>query len=346
MKKETLLQALKIVLPGVDRKDALLEGADTFVFDSEWVKTFNDHISVSYPLKFDLTCAVRAEEFFAVINKMNGPEIQFSLEEEKLFAEDEVTTLKMSVLKEQIGRYIDNLSLADLEWKKLPSDFIDGVRQCMFSAAQDAMYGSLNSIYVGGADIVTSDNFRVSWFKMSTEMDDTLLLPLGAARELLKIGTLTEYSLGEAWVHFRNEAGVLFSSRIILGDFPAERIKGLFSGLEGEKKFSFPEKMLESLDRASILAYQDDGEEKDKVEYVTIFENKGYLICRGERSLGTLEDKIKIPKGTFPEKVKIMVPPRFLKAILPKIREFIFKDDRLIIFNSEKYHHLVSTMEQ
>ena len=38
MDRETILQGLKMVMPGVDRKETLLEGSDSFVFDEGWVK--------------------------------------------------------------------------------------------------------------------------------------------------------------------------------------------------------------------------------------------------------------------------------------------------------------------
>ena len=343
MKKDDLVKALKIVLPGVDTKNTLLEGANTFIFEGDWIKTFNDHLSVSYPLKTDLNCAVRAEEFYAVVNRMAGPELEFIFNEDKLTVKDAVTTLVMSTLKENVGKYIDNLNLESVEWFPLPVDFSEGILRCLFSAATDPIYGALNSIYVGGKDILSSDNFRISWFRMAGDDVQQFLMPVGAARELIKMGAMKNYALADAWIHFTDANEVTFSCRRMLGQFPVDNIKSLFDGDMG-KKYRFPEEIAQSLDRVSVLTYTEDN--KDQLDFIGIQEEKGNLIIKGERSYGYIEDKIKLPKDSFPKGVKILVAPKFLKAILPNTKEFSLKDGQLIIFSTEKYNHLISTISK
>jgi hypothetical protein len=108
--------------------------------------------------------------------------------------------------------------------------------------------------------------------------------------------------------------------------------------------YKFPEELLQSLDRVGVMAY-NEGTESD-LDFLSIYEDKGYLVCKGEQAFGTVEDRIKVPKNTFPSKIKLHVTPKFLKSILPLSRDFRLRNERLILFETDKYHHLISTIER
>jgi hypothetical protein len=338
--RNDLVKALKLVLPGVDKKgEVLLEGANTFVFDNDWIKTFNDHLSVSFKLKTGINCAVKAEELYNAVSKMSGLMLDLNVTEEHLTIKDPTTELTMMMAGDSVGKYIDSFDLQNLEWADLPRDFIEGVKQCLFSAANKPDFGILNAIFIGGSDIISSDNFRISWYTMDSEVDK-FLLPLGAAKELCKVPNLTKICVGEAWAHFTDESGVTFSARLFLGEYPAESIAELFEG-DAKSKYSFPEESVNCLDRTNVLSFSDpNGSYED---YVLVREEKGYLIFKGERSYGSIQDKVKIPAKSFPPNIELKISPRFLQSILHKSRQFQLKNDSLIVFKTDKYKHLIAT---
>jgi hypothetical protein len=339
MKREDLVKALRIVMPGVEKSGSnVLEGAETFVMDGEWIKTFNDHLSVSFPLKTGLSCAVRAEEFYSVISKMAGLMVSLKFAKNILTADDGNTTLEMTTTQNQVGQYIENFALGDLKWKDLPKDFFDGLNQCIFSVANRPEYGVLTAIFIGEKDIISSDNFRISWFNMSEKMD-TVLLPLGSAKELVKIPNISKYCIGESWAHFMDAEGVTFSSRIMMGDYPATDIADLFSGDFGNE-YQFPEGMVAAIERTDVMSSVNASSNES---YITVKKVKDQLTLIGNRAYGTIKDKIKIDAKTFPDGIELNIAPKFLKAILGHTRKFHIKDGSLLVFTAPKFRHIVST---
>jgi hypothetical protein len=344
MNRLELLEGLKSVLPGVDQKGTvLLEGANTFIFDTDWIKSFNNNLSVSYAFSSGIKCSVKAEEFFKAINKMTGIEIFMKLEDEKLIVKNTKTKLAMQVSNDQIGEYIDNFKLENLDWKEIPKDFFAGIQQCLFSASSQSSSGVLNAIYINGKNIISSDNYRISWYFLEAEMED-LLLPLAAAKELCKINNLTQYCIGESWAHFANES-IVISIRVMLGDYPMDSIKDFFE-IDKSQKYIFPKEIGESLDRTEILSSIDpEGNYDDFVSIFTqdIKKEGTFLIIKGERTYGSIYDKIKIDPKTFPTDIILKISPKFLHNIIDHSCEFQLKEKNLILFSTNKFKHLIST---
>jgi hypothetical protein len=339
MKRIALLNALKMVLPGVDKSGStVLEGANTFIFDGQYIKSFNDNLSVSYPFETKIKCSIKAEEFFKSIDKMSGEDINIELKDSKLQINDGSTELLMNISEANIEQYIDNFDLDNLDWKDLPKDFFEGINQCIFSASTRPDQGVLNAISINGKNIMSSDNLRISWFVMDGEID-TLLLPLNAAKELCKIPKLSSYFIGENWAHFANEE-VIISTRIMLGEYPSTKIEELFTP-ENSTKYSFPAGTSKSLEKAEILSYSDPEGNYDN--FISIYAQKDHLFFKGERIYGSIKDKIKIDPKSFPADIEIRIAPSFLKSILAHSNEFQVKNESLILFSSNKFKHLIST---
>ena len=74
IEKSKMISILKKCLSGVETKDnLLLEGADTLLFDGEYVHTYNDTISVSVKLTESmngLKGAIKADELYKIISKL------------------------------------------------------------------------------------------------------------------------------------------------------------------------------------------------------------------------------------------------------------------------------------
>ena len=125
MKRIELLDALRKVMPGIGEKNILLEGADSFMFDGGWLKTYNDSISVSYPFNSGIKCLVKAQELFKLLNLLETDEVKILiLSDGKFQLSSGNTTLEMIVLSSEVfSSMVDNLALDSVSWIKLPEDF-------------------------------------------------------------------------------------------------------------------------------------------------------------------------------------------------------------------------------
>jgi len=193
MNRTDLITALKTVIPGVAKGDVLFTGADSFVFRNGLIQSYNDDISVTYPLDTGINGAVKALELFKVLDKMSGSEVDLTISDNSLLVTDGVTELSMQLIEYDIEDLLNDLSINELDWKNLP--------------------GGLTGIHCHGSDVVSSDNFRAMLVTLDGDLGETFTLPSGAVRELLKLDDLEQYAVTESWGHFMSSGGAVFSTR-------------------------------------------------------------------------------------------------------------------------------------
>ena len=79
MKKAELIKALEAVRPGLANKE-MIEQSTSFAFMKDRVVTYNDEISISYPIQdLDLTGAIKAEELYAFLSKAKTEDIDVEI---------------------------------------------------------------------------------------------------------------------------------------------------------------------------------------------------------------------------------------------------------------------------
>jgi len=315
-------------------------GSDFFLFDKNWVRTYNEEISVSYPLKTGIQCSIKATEFLKVLRKMKGEEISLEKEDNclRMSEEGNSTVLEMNILEDKISSFIDSLFLEKVEWKGLPKDFINGLEKCMFSISDDVSLGILTGIFIDGKNLISTDNYRASWFKLKKEMG-SFIIPLSSVKEIVKLKDLEGYGGNETWIHFKSSNGAVFSSRLLTGDYPSDRIKELFDFKEA-KKYKFPKGLSEMLDKAEILAYENFG----SFSFVSLFLEKNNLMIKGEKEFGRIKNKIKTEKESLPDGFKIDISPQFLKSVLKETDEF-YHNENMLVFDRENFKHIIATVK-
>lgn len=341
LNKNELLTTLKMVLPGVDSNSVLFEGMDVFVFDDDVIKSYNNNISVSFPFNIGIKAVIKAFEFYSALSRISGDIIHINCTETQLTVSDDVTMLSMNIVDSaKILSCIESMQLNDIEWDYLPETFVRGVELCSFSIASNTSFGVLNFLRVEGDKIVTSDNFRASVFTLPIDMESFSIMRQ-AALEIVKIVGLNKYAVGEVWVHFKNESGVVFSVRKVVGDYPSDDILNLFEGTKSSI-YKFPIGLKATIDRIAVFSYQ---ETDMLLDYITLEKRKinstWKLVVKGQRVSGSIEDRLPLlSEKSFPDGI-IRVAPKFLKSILAITDEFCIIQDRVVLFRIPNYLHIV-----
>lgn len=337
MNKQELLMALKAVVPGIAKNETILPGADSICFQEGQVKTYNDNLSVLYPLDSGIECSVKAEELIRVLEKMSGLDITLKVEKKSLKITDGTTSLSLLLIESDTAERLASLKLEELDWKDLPEGFSRSLTLCMASVSNNLIHGPLTGIRVNGNDFLSSDNFRATWVVLPEEMEP-FTIPGASVKDLLKIPNLGQYAVTNAWVHFMSESGAVFSSRIIASNFPEDGLKKMFPKSD-KSTFSVPVGMENAIDRVGVLAYtMDDGR-----DYITITPEKDHLIVSGERQFGSIKEKVKMEDGQWPDGIQINVQPKYFLDILTKTRNFQMAD-HLIYFHDKDFKHIISTI--
>jgi len=348
MKKSELLNAIRSVMIGIDKGSAV--GSDFLLFDKNWIRSYKEDICVSFPLETEIQTAVRAEELFKILSRMDAEDVDIVMtNENKLQIKGGKTTLKMNPLqKEQITSSLERawkIQTDDLEWFYLPKTFQEGLELCSFSAGTGPSLGVLAGVHFSNNKAMSTDNYRVSVFTMEESVTSGFTLPTKTVESLIRLGEKFEtISLSKAWAHFSNPGGAIFSSRVLSGEYPADKIEGLFNKMEFDMKVNpleFPKGLEVPLERAKILAGSgDDGWES--LSRVTLSYSKGLLEIRAGKEAGEIIDGVEWANSHIDEGIELKIQPDFLKKILSVSRQFrLSPTKKAVLFTSDKFNHLM-----
>lgn len=329
--RNELLQALAKVKPGLSSK-GIIEQANHFIFTKEGIATYNDFICINFPFKTDLQCSIKADEFYKLLQSMQDEMILIACDKDmKVKINGKATRAGLSAIKEgTIAESIDQLNLVSIKtWKALPENFIEGVKLCMFSISKDVTSGALSSLCVNDGKIVSSDNLRISQFDID-EFKGKALIPLQAVIELVKY-EVKKYHIADSWIHFKTDDDLIFSARLMKGDFPD--VSELLN-LKGNK-IAFPKELKEALKLIKVVV-EDSMDVVDQKISIAISKNK--ITCRGEGNIGWAEQDIDCEyKG---KDIHFLMNPIFLMDILSRTQEMIIGDGKAL-FVVDQFKHIM-----
>lgn len=333
--RKELLQILDVVKPGLSSRD-IVEHLGDFIFTGENVVTYNDNLFISHPLETDGSFMVAATVFHSILSKISDKEVRIIVSKDKIKVKTqndkvEILTSQDEDFMKLIGSWY--VPESDKEFKEVPDDFLRGLRLCSFSASKDETEKYLKFIFVGGDKVVSSDDVRISIYKMEDEFKGFFLLHPSVAQELVTY-KVEKYFIKEPWIYFLCENSVLFCSRIVLGDYPDVTSYFEFEGLE----FEMPKDISECIEKTLVII--DERFEIDKEIDVSIKKDK--LTCVGKGPLGVIKSSMKLDFEV--EDLSFRVNPIFLlEAMQNKDMMFKISEDRqLILFQSDNFQHLMA----
>ena len=348
---------MKLIINATNRLESVLVGTDSFIFTNNRISTFNDEMSFSYPIVTGLNCSIKAADTMKVIDKMKGEEISFKQKDNVVTINDGNTKLKMRTLDgdEEIRSRLESMELESAEWQDLPSDFMEGIRLCYYSAAQDTSIPELSSIMFDDDCLWASDNVRVSRYALSNPISAQLALPLSSIKMLMRLSEKPiKFTSASEWAHFETESGVIFSTAPLdkqYRQFPLDRIKNkLYNDFgpnteEKEDKFKklyeWPSSLSENIDAVGVMA---TAHEDLVVPNIKILRKGDYLILKGKKNYGKAKSRIKIEGEMFDEGIVIRIAPDFLKNITSLTRNFSIYEEGVIKFETEKFWHIMSIL--
>jgi len=330
IKKVKLLEALTKIRPGLSDK-AIIEQTDHFIFDKDFIRSYNDEIAVSFPFKSGFSAAIKADEFYRLISEIEGEEVDLSSREG--FIDISAGKVRGQIVA---GSEIKcpNVKVEAKRWFELPKKFADAVSFCSLSAGRGMSTSTivLSCLWIKDDCIYSSDSYRATKYKMDGQMPELLFLA-SAAKELPKYSP-THYAVeGEAWIHFKNDEGTIFSVRVVDGQY-MEEIQSVFE-VKGDS-IGIPEGLKGAINKAKIFA-QETTENISMVEIKV--DKKGKLTCRGEGVLGWVEQEFQVEykKKDF----VVRASSDLLGEILSHVKEMKISEDKLY-FKGEDFEHVVS----
>lgn len=345
VKRTTLIDVLDKARAAVDVRGITgLEQAQHFIIRDDRVLAYNDRICISAPLgvKTDLQMTVSAEDLYGVLSEIPEDNVVLEEAENSLVVRSSSTEAGMAALplEGDLADLIMSLNLAKLkpkDWQDLPKDFVEGIKLCSFSASKDAADIAFSCISVdcdgmGEGVAYSTDKWRISRYIFKDGGAFAFLLPLTAAVELVKHDIKQAQEAGP-WIHFRDEAGLVFSVRTIDTKFPD---CGQFFKVKGVK-FDLPKTLVVALHQALVFA---PGEDKELREAELLFEkDKVRVHSRNDR--GWIKRNVSVPGLLVPKGMsKLRINPEFFIDILQRATTITVSESQAL-FSTGAFNHVM-----
>lgn len=354
--RKILLESLKKAMPGIGSGNAVVQGADAFIFHEGRIFTYNDSIAVSIPLDIDglvdegVEGAVHADEFFKILSKFSADELNFVVTENDSWiikcgkAKVEMTLMNFDFSERLEGVTPDSNKKS---WTALPEDFIEAIGTCKMLNNKSPMSG----LYFEGKDVVSTDGFQINRYELKSELPKFWISD-SSANELLKFSDIKEIQQQGSWVHFKTEGDAILSVKTLDAEkFPMEKLMKLMSTSEPKEddlNASFPEELFNAIDRADAFAM--DMSDHSAIRLVL---SQDKIEVSSERSSGKYAEKVgwaEPIENTF-EPITMYVDPemmlfiskRSLKFYLSKVTSKTGKIIPRLMFISERSQHLMTT---
>lgn len=336
MKIEELLKGVKYVMPAVDQVQLVAENSDLITFSQDGLRTFDGTLFMFYPIETELDCSVKGKPLGDILSRIGGGNVRLSIEEEKngqFFLKGPGKKLKLPVIERNMDQFFLD---EDLDFQKLPDDFMEGLSLCVYTASKDVTMGVLQGIYVDGNEMFASDNYRIGNYLMKDSIGAKFIIGRNHVEVLLKIGNFTEFSLDKSWIHFRGQNGERVGCRLIEGEYKFEQLRKIMDVKE-KGQYEFPDNLGDLIHRAGVFSLQDSSQ----MWYVKLYREKDQLVVEGISEDGEYEERLAWDSD-FPDDISLEMDPNFVLKLLGITKSFVLSDDgKFAVFTKgNEFRHL------
>lgn len=328
--KEELKEALEIVKPGLANKE-LIEQSTSFAFIDGKLVTYNDSISVSHPVEGlqEINGAIQATEFYGIISKMKGTDIEIELDENEILLKSGRAKAGIT-LQHEVTLPLDEIE-KDIKWTRLPDTFIDALTFCAPCCSKDATLPILTGVHCRPDGICeASDSYKVVRMTGDAMKEMKNCIIDSAAISHIKSIKPIAFARTGGWVHFKNIKKTEIHCRVIEDKFPNldEQLQ-----MNELRTIKLPETLLEALEAANVFAKRDHALD----ENVDLVLSKNKLTVEGKSDIGWYKEIMKVDyKET---EISFSMTPSLLHDVLSKSRDMVLCTDR-VKFEGENWIYM------
>lgn len=288
--RQDFLNSLAKALPGIEKNNSVLAGADTFVFSGGFVHTYNDNMSVSSILSGEakgLEGAVQAKDFYDLVNRFTESEIKIIEKDGKWILKCGNARVELTLLSTIAIDYVKKIHPQNIEWRKIPTKFFDCLKLSLFSGNKSPLSG----IFIKNNIVVSTDEMRINWLSLDDDFGCSFWISDNAALEIMKITDLTQMVVADSWVHFLSADGTMLSCKKLQhGKYPIAKIEELISTVKKDASCisaNLPKSLADAVNRAAALSINIESFSAVKLT----FSNDGITVF-SERPSGKYVEKV------------------------------------------------------
>ena len=319
--KLELQNALAIVKPGLASQD-VLEQTTSFAFMGGRVVTYNDELSISHPIKdLDFDGVVKADELYGLLSRLKKEEIDLTIDDQEMSIKCGRVKAGLAIEREIILPIKEEIGTLS-KWRKIPNpqDFYKHLSFTLKACSHDMSQIKMTCVSIlSNGRMVGSDGFRLAQCIAEEgygfEKDvDSFLLPASLAVEVLKIDPV-EIKVKGAWIHFRNEADTIISTRMVNDTYVPDGAIEEVLQMGKKTAIEFPKTIDAVLDRVGQFAKRDFT--FDEIVYANIKKGKITLRADAAQTKSWIEETAKMETDA---EIKFALTPSLFQDILKETR--------------------------
>ena len=322
VRKTELLALLNLCSYGLDNTDST-----DVIFDNNLLFTYNENVYISVDFKSPFSCKVSAD-YFTKIVKTASDEFDIILKNDNM-----VLTFEDKSKAEIITNDLQNTFKSDIPktFKTLPANFLQAIKQTLFTCNRDISMSSFTCLHLDKEYITSCDNARITRMNFTTPIEDAFLFRCFEAQKLLSskfepVG----YAITDNFIHFKNQAGFVFSC--IRPTFDALDLSPFF-GKTGED-ITFPETMADSIKRAAVFATDDLN-----TQSINVVINKNKIKMNSHNNYGKFTSNLIADYDKA--EIKFSINPTFFLDVLNVFDGASITEDK-IYFSNKDLTHIIS----
>jgi len=319
LEKKDIIKALETIKPGIAGCNDLSEQSELVIFAKDRIFSFNDNISISYPLDTGLEGSIYANEFLKFVRKAPEKEIEISLDENQnqfIFKSGNV----------RAGFYIKIVDPPKLDagenWDELPPNFSDALLFCYPTTETGSYTSALGSVQIIDGLVISCNNYQASKYQL-TDCPVSGLIPSDSAKILSSFNPVA-YQKGSGRLdHYKSEDGAIMSILSAEDDYPTDKVLGLFEA-EGEP-IELPENLKDVLERQEVMAFNED----NSTPVITINITENTMEFNAKNIKGWISETVTTSKNE--KEFSFMINPITLKRVLGEIHDITVNESMLNI---------------
>jgi len=346
--REDFFDVLDLLRPGLSTKGIVDQSGD-YLFGEDWIATYNDLVCVVANFPTGVSGSVSGSTLYKLFSgvqssigsvgmEATGKGLKFTSDKygfsvplkEADYTETGKTPGMHGRVKSLLGR--------KMKVEPLPEGLVEALVLCSFYASRDMTMPALTGVFVSGKDVVSSDRYRITLCKLKEELP-SFNVPAYGVVHLSSKYNLTWFASDGDWVSFGGDK-LRYSVRLQDNKFDVDYNK-FFPKLKssGDRNWSLPsQQLVAALDRSRVLLSDQPLLE----ESVLLKIGKGSIECVvDDRKTGSMVEEIDFDTSGS-EVIEVSMNPLFLKEALKHDVKLVFVDDSRVMFQSEKFKHLIS----
>lgn len=264
--------------------------------------TFNDEVACRKEIGISITGAIQATSLLDILSKLDEPELRVR-ENGDSELEFRGQGKGFGVTKDaEIFLPIDRVEMPE-KWRPLEKEFTEAIGLVQHCVSHDENNFILTCIHLHPEHIEACDNLQSMRCKVRTGLKKSVLVRGNSLAHITTLG-MDQVALTQSWIHFKNQAGLIFSCR---------RYSDNYHDLDQIMNFKghpmvIPKGMAVASERAAIFAADKSGD-----PLVTVALSSGTIRIVGEGLSGWYKEVKKIAYDG--PAIEFVIAPDLLKHI-------------------------------